>query len=114
MQYVFPSDAYFPPNILATPAGRVPTPSNSLSSARRPLFTLSTTHSADTYRTARVPPRAISFCSLPAASPPPAPRPTMTCVTLRRAGARAMEPPCSTRRCLSLWSEMSGAVEPLM
>jgi hypothetical protein len=62
---------------------------------------------------------AISFWILVAASPPPAPPcwfavPRMTCVTLRRPRAMDILPPRSARRRLSLWSETSGAVEPLM
>lgn len=74
--------------------------------------------STPTTRTPFLPPLSISCCNFRAASPPPAPAPaapgfpTMTCDTVLRAIAIEMRAPCKTSRCLTLWSEIWGSVEP--
>lgn len=79
-----------------------------------------TYHSTLTYLTLQPPTRLISFSILLEASPPPAPVseplhfPSITCVTVLLPRLIASFAPFSARRCLSLWSEMSGSVLPLM
>lgn len=76
-----------------------------------------TYHSTVIYLTAFPPVLDTSFCILVAARPPPAPPfaltvPNITCVTVLRPNVMECRAPCAARRCLSLWSETRGAVEP--